>query len=195
VTIAMVGKYVDLSDSYKSLNEALRHAGIHTTHRVKIEYVDSETIERDGTSAARGRRDPGARRLRQARHRGQDRGDPYAREHGVPYLGICLGMQLATIEFARHVAGSEGANSTEFDPDTPHPVIALITEWQDRDGTHRARDASSDLGGTMRLGAQSCRSSPARWRTASTATVVNERHRHRYEVNNTTCRSSRPPGW
>jgi CTP synthase len=117
VTIGMCGKYTDLSDSYKSLNEALRHAGIHNHAKVDIDYVDAETLTRPKRRTAGAlRRHPGARRLRQARHRRQDRAAQYAREHRVPYLGICLGMQVATIEYARHVAGLEGANSTEFDP-------------------------------------------------------------------------------
>ncbi len=158
VTIAMCGKYTDLSDSYKSLNEALRHAGIHNHARVKIEYVDSETLDEKNVSQL-SRYDavlvPGGFGKRGVE--GKILAAQYAREHKIPYLGICLGMQVATIEVARHLAGLQGANSTEFDPDTPHPVIALIDEWQDRDGTIQKRDAQSDLGGTMRLGAQSLR--------------------------------------
>ena len=157
VKIGMVGKYVDLSDSYKSLNEALRHAGIHTRTKVEIEYVDSEALE-SGAKIDFSRLDailvPGGFGKRGTE--GKMKAIQYAREHGVPYLGICLGMQLATIEFARNVCGLAGANSTEFDPDTPHPVVALITEWMDRTGRIERRDATSDLGGTMRLGAQKC---------------------------------------
>jgi CTP synthase len=186
LTIAMVGKYVDLTDSYKSLNEALVHAGIHTRSKVNIRYVDSETIETGGTGVLNGVQAilvPGGFGKRGVE--GKIKAIQYARENRVPYLGICLGMQLAVIEYARNVVGLAGANSTEFDPDTPHPVIALVTEWQDRDGRIERRDEKSDLGGTMRLGAQ-----PANLETGSLARkiygtdVINERHRHRYEVNN-----------
>jgi hypothetical protein len=166
VTIAMVGKYVDLSDSYKSVNEALRHAGMKNHVRVKIEHVDSETIT-DETVARLAKFDailvPGGFGKRGIE--GKIATARFARENKVPYLGICLGMQVATIEFARHVAGLADANSTEFEPGCPHPVIALITEWKDADGSIQTRDASSDLGGTMRLGAQSSDVAPARWRT------------------------------
>jgi CTP synthase len=186
VTIALVGKYVDLTESYKSLSEALIHAGIHTRSRVNIRYVDSESIERDGVGALRGADAilvPGGFGKRGVE--GKIRAIQYAREQKVPYLGICLGMQLAVIEFARHKAGLEGANSTEFDPTTPHPVIALITEWQDRDGRIERRDARSDLGGTMRLGAQSADIVPGSLvQRIYRSDVVDERHRHRYEVNN-----------
>ncbi|MBC5766367.1 CTP synthase [Ramlibacter albus] len=184
VTIAMVGKYVDLSDSYKSLNEALRHAGLKNHVRVQIEYVDSETITHD-TVAQLGKYDavlvPGGFGKRGIE--GKIAAARFAREQKVPYLGICLGMQVATIEYARDVAGLEGANSTEFDPHAPHPVIALITEWQDKDGSIQTRTESSDLGGTMRLGAQS--SDVARGTLAHKiyGDVVTERHRHRYEAN------------
>ena len=187
VRVGMVGKYVELSDSYKSLNEALMHAGIHTRTRVRIEYLDSEVIERDGTAALI-EHDfdailvPGGFGKRGTE--GKIRAIQYAREKGIPYLGICLGMQLATIEFARHVCGLAGANSTEFDPDTPHPVVALITEWMDRTGRVERRDQRSDLGGTMRLGSQKC---PIEFGTLAQRVYgaeVNERHRHRYEVNN-----------
>jgi CTP synthase len=185
VRIGMIGKYVDLSDSYKSLNEALRHAGLHARTRVAIEYVDSEQIERDGTGGLE-RLDailvPGGFGKRGTE--GKMAAIRFARERGVPYLGICLGMQLATIEFARDVAGLTGANSTEFDPDTPHPVVALITEWMDRTGRIERRDAQSDLGGTMRLGAQKCPVQPGTLAARIYGTEVNERHRHRYEVNN-----------
>jgi CTP synthase len=184
VTIAMCGKYTDLSDSYKSLNEALRHAGIHHHARVHIEYVDSETL--DGQNAAQlARYDailvPGGFGKRGIE--GKIAAARFAREHRVPYLGICLGMQVATIEFARHVAGLEHANSTEFEPDTPHPVIALIDEWQDRDGTIQKRSAQSDMGGTMRLGAQSSDVKAGTLAHRVYGPVVTERHRHRYEAN------------
>jgi CTP synthase len=184
VKIAMCGKYTDLSDSYKSLNEALRHAGIHNHARVNIEYVDAETLTPDNV-AQLGRFDailvPGGFGKRGIE--GKICAVRYAREHKVPYLGICLGMQVATIEYARHVAGLEGANSTEFEPESPHPVIALIDEWQDRDGSIQKRDASSDLGGTMRLGAQSSDVKPGTLAHEIYGPVVTERHRHRYEAN------------
>ena len=174
----------DLSDSYKSLNEALRHAGIHEHARVKIEYVDAETL----TPANAGQLShfdailvPGGFGKRGIE--GKIVAVQYAREHKLPYLGICLGMQVATIEFARHVAGLAGANSTEFEPDSPHPVIALIDEWQDADGTLQKRDASSNMGGTMRLGAQSSDVKPATLAHEIYGAVVTERHRHRYEAN------------
>ncbi len=186
VTIAMVGKYVELTDSYKSLNEALVHAGIHTRSKVNIRYIDSEMIESDGVELLKGVDAilvPGGFGKRGVE--GKIRAIQYAREKGVPYLGICLGMQLAVIEFARDVVGLAGANSTEFDRDTPHPVIALVTEWQDRDGRIERRDEKSDLGGTMRLGAQAASLEPGSLaRTIYGADTINERHRHRYEVNN-----------
>ncbi|WP_088280490.1 CTP synthase [Ideonella sp. A 288] len=184
VTIAMCGKYTDLSDSYKSLNEALRHAGIHHHARVKIEYVDSETLNAD-SAAQLEKFDailvPGGFGKRGIE--GKIVAAQYAREHKMPYLGICLGMQVATIEYARHVAGLPGANSTEFEPETPHPVIALIDEWQDRDGTIQKRSANSDMGGTMRLGAQSSDVTPGTLAHRIYGNVVTERHRHRYEAN------------
>ena len=184
VTIAMCGKYTDLSDSYKSLNEALRHAGIHNHARVKIEYVDSEDLT--ATNVANlGRFDailvPGGFGKRGVE--GKILAVQFAREKKIPYLGICLGMQVATIEYARHKVGLTGANSTEFDPATEHPVIALIDEWQDRDGSIQKRDAQSDLGGTMRLGAQSSDVKPATLAHEIYGSVVTERHRHRYEAN------------
>ena len=186
VTIAMVGKYVDLTDSYKSLNEALMHAGIHTRSKVKIQYVDSEAIEREGTGCLSGVDAilvPGGFGARGVE--GKMKAIQYARENKVPYLGICLGMQLAVIEYVRHKAGLAEANSTEFDPETPQPVVALITEWLDRDGKVKRRDASSDLGGTMRLGAQPADIVPGtQVQHIYQSAVVNERHRHRYEVNN-----------
>ncbi len=184
VRIAMVGKYVDLSDSYKSLNEAIRHAGMKNHARVLIEYVDSETLTADNVSQL-ARFDailvPGGFGKRGIE--GKICAARFARENKVPYLGICLGMQVATIEFARHVAGLNDANSTEFEPASPHPVIALITEWKDADGTIKTRSEKSDLGGTMRLGAQS--SDVARGTLAHQiyGDVVTERHRHRYEAN------------
>jgi len=186
VDIAMVGKYVDLTESYKSLSEALTHAGIHTRSRVQIHYVDSEQVERDGIDALKDMDAilvPGGFGKRGVE--GKIAAIRYARERGIPYLGICLGMQLAVIEFARHEAQLADANSTEFDPSTPHPVVALVTEWQNRDGTVEKRSASSDLGGTMRLGSQGCDVVPGSLaHRIYGATKVSERHRHRYEVNN-----------
>lgn len=184
VTIAMCGKYVDLSDSYKSLNEALRHAGIHNHARVRIEYVDSEELTPENVDRL-GKYDailvPGGFGKRGVE--GKILAAKFARENKIPYLGICLGMQVATIEFARHMAGLKGANSTEFDAHTEHPVIALIDEWQDADGTIQRRDANSDLGGTMRLGAQSSDVKPGTLAHEIYGDVVTERHRHRYEAN------------
>ena len=184
VSIAMVGKYVDLSDSYKSLNEALRHAGMKNHARVKIEYIDSETISSE-TVAQLARFDavlvPGGFGKRGIE--GKIATARFARENKVPYLGICLGMQVATIEYARHVAGLPEANSTEFEPSTAHPVIALITEWKDADGTIKSRTEKSDLGGTMRLGAQSSDVIAGTLAHSIYGDVVTERHRHRYEAN------------
>jgi CTP synthase len=186
VVVALVGKYVDLTESYKSLTEALIHAGIHTRSRVEIRYIDSESIEREGVGALKGADAilvPGGFGKRGIE--GKIRAIQYARESRIPYLGICLGMQLAVIEFARHKAGLEHANSTEFDPETPHPVVALITEWMNADGKVQQRDARSDLGGTMRLGAQPADVVPGTLvHRIYKSDVVNERHRHRYEVNN-----------
>jgi CTP synthase len=181
----MVGKYVDLTESYKSLTEALIHAGIHTDSRVVVEYLDSEQIEREGTASLESFDAilvPGGFGKRGVE--GKIQAIRHARENGIPYLGICLGMQLAVIEFARDVVGLAGANSTEFDPDTPHPVVALITEWLDREGRIERRTQSSDLGGTMRLGAQRCPVEPGTLAEQIYGETVNERHRHRYEVNN-----------
>jgi CTP synthase len=184
VSIAMVGKYVDLSDSYKSLNEALKHAGMKNHARVKVDYIDSETINAE-TVAQLARFDavlvPGGFGKRGIE--GKIATARFARENKVPYLGICLGMQVATIEFARHMAGLDNANSTEFDPDTPNPVIALITEWEDADGTIKNRNEKSDLGGTMRLGAQSSDVLRGTLAHEIYGDVVTERHRHRYEAN------------
>ena len=186
VDIAFVGKYVDLTESYKSLSEALVHAGIHTRSRINIHYLDSEVIEREGTAALAGMDAilvPGGFGKRGVE--GKIAAIRHARENKVPYLGICLGMQLAVIEFARDVAGMEGAHSTEFDPDTPHPVIALITEWRDREGRVEKREAGADLGGTMRLGGQTCAlAADSLARKVYGADTIVERHRHRYEVNN-----------
>jgi CTP synthase len=184
VTIAMVGKYVDLSDSYKSLNEALRHAGMKNHARVKIEYIDSETITPDNVSQLAkfdGVLVPGGFGVRGVE--GKISAAQFAREHKVPYLGICLGMQVATIEYARHVAGLKDANSTEFEPNSPYPVIALINEWKDADGSIQTRDNNSDLGGTMRLGAQSSDVAKGTLAHQIYGDVVTERHRHRYEAN------------
>ena len=184
VNIAMVGKYVDLSDSYKSLNEALRHAGMKNHAKVKIDYIDSESITPESVSQL-AKFDavlvPGGFGKRGIE--GKICAARFARENKVPYLGICLGMQVATIEFARHVAGLKGANSTEFDPDTANPVIALITEWKDADGTIKTRDENSNLGGTMRLGAQSSNVAKGTLAYSIYGDVVTERHRHRYEAN------------
>jgi len=186
VNIAFVGKYVDLTESYKSLSEALIHAGIHTRSKIAIHYLDSEAIERDGTAALAGMDAilvPGGFGKRGVE--GKIAAIRYARENKVPYLGICLGMQLAVIEFARDVAGLAGAHSTEFDAETPHPVIALITEWLDREGRVEKRGANADLGGTMRLGGQACAlAADSLARKAYGSDAIVERHRHRYEVNN-----------
>jgi CTP synthase len=185
VHVGMVGKYVDLTESYKSLTEALIHAGIHTHSKISIEYLDSERIESEGTGCLE-QLDailvPGGFGKRGIE--GKIAAIRYARENGVPYLGICLGMQLAVVEFARHVAGLGGANSTEFDPSAPHPVVALITEWLDREGRIEKRNQSSDLGGTMRKGAQRCPVKSGTRAHAIYGDEVCERHRHRYEVNN-----------
>jgi CTP synthase len=186
VNIALVGKYVDLTESYKSLSEALIHAGIHTGAKARIHYIDSETIEKNGAGCLATMNAilvPGGFGKRGVE--GKIRAIRYAREQNIPYLGICLGMQLAVIEYARNVAGLEGAHSTEFDAQTPHPVIALITEWQDRDGRVEQRTEKSDLGGTMRLGAQECMlEENSAVRRIYGAERISERHRHRYEVNN-----------
>ncbi|UCF22064.1 MAG: CTP synthase [Ralstonia sp.] len=185
ITIGMVGKYVDLTESYKSLIEALRHAGLHTSTRVNIEYIDSEELESGHTQVLDSLDAvlvPGGFGKRGTE--GKIRAIQYAREKGVPYLGICLGMQLAVIEFARHLAGMKDANSTEFNDETQHPVVALITEWLDRDGAVEKRSADSDLGGTMRLGSQRVPVQSGTKAATIYGAEVNERHRHRYEVNN-----------
>ncbi|EUJ10109.1 CTP synthase [Methylophilaceae bacterium 11] len=185
IDIAFVGKYVDLTESYKSLTEALIHAGIHTESKVKIHYIDSEEIEKSGTDKLESMDAiliPGGFGVRGTE--GKISAIQYAREHKIPYLGICLGMQLAVIEFARNVAGLKDANSTEFNPQAEHKLIGLITEWQDATGKKETRDESSDLGGTMRLGAQRCPIEPNTIAASVYGIDVNERHRHRYEVNN-----------
>ena len=185
VHIAMVGKYTDLSDSYKSLNEALRHAGMKNQTQVKIDYIDAESIDSAETQARLQAADavlvPGGFGERGVQ--GKIKAVTYARTQKVPYLGICLGMQVATIEYARNVAGLSQANSTEFDLQCQQPVIALIDEWQDADGTVQKRDANSKLGGTMRLGAQTSDVAPGTLAHKIYGDVVTERHRHRYEVN------------
>jgi CTP synthase len=185
VDIAIVGKYVDLTESYKSLSEALVHAGIHTESRINIHYVDSERIESDGTAVLEDMDAilvPGGFGKRGVE--GKIRAIRFARENRVPYLGICLGLQLAVIEYARNVAGLEGAHSTEFDPHARHPVIALIHEWLDRGGQRETRDEHSGLGGTMRLGGQVCLIEPGtQAREIYGRERILERHRHRYEVN------------
>jgi len=186
VKVAMVGKYVDLTESYKSLNEALSHAGIQTESKVHIEYIDSEKLEQDGIEILKSADAilvPGGFGERGVE--GKIQAIQYARENNVPYMGICLGMQLAVIEYARNCAGLEGANSTEFDVDTPHPVIGLITEWMTEEGELEKRSSDSDMGGTMRLGGQKAhltKGSLAQ-KTYGKDEIV-ERHRHRYEFNN-----------
>lgn len=186
IKIAMVGKYTDLSDAYKSINEALNHAGIHNGVRVKIVYVDAEMIEKHGTELLEtmdGVLVPGGFGNRGTE--GKIMAIQYAREHQIPFLGICLGMQTAIIEFARNVLNLTDANSTEFEPRTPHPVIGLITEWQDASGSVEERHDESDLGGTMRLGGQICHleDNSLVKKLYQNAQII-ERHRHRYEVNN-----------
>lgn len=186
ITVSMVGKYMELLDAYKSLIEALTHAGIHTHTKVNINYIDAERVENEGVgilSDADAILVPGGFGERGVE--GKLMAVQYARENKVPYLGICLGMQSVVIEFARNVLGLKGANSTEFDRSSPHPVIGLITEWITSDGEVEKRDESSDLGGTMRLGAQECRLvNGSNARQVYGADVIVERHRHRYEVNN-----------
>ena len=186
VTIALVGKYIGLTESYKSLSEALIHAGIHTLTKVNINYIDAETIEQSGTDCLEGNDailvaggfgDRGTE--------GKIQTVKFARENKVPYLGICLGMQVAVIDYARNVAGMESANSSEFDAKTPYPVIGLITEWTNKDGSVEQRNEESDLGGTMRLGGQECKlSKGSKAREIYGADTIVERHRHRYEFNN-----------
>jgi len=186
VNIALVGKYIGLTESYKSLSESLIHAGIHTLTKVNINYVDAEEVAKNGPACLEGNDailvaggfgDRGTE--------GKIRAAQYARESKTPYLGICLGMQVAVIDYARNVAGMTGANSSEFDADTEYPVIALITEWTDEDGNVQHRDENSDLGGTMRLGGQTCHlAEGSKAREVYGAEKIVERHRHRYEFNN-----------
>ncbi|HHX82586.1 MAG TPA: CTP synthase, partial [Pseudomonadaceae bacterium] len=186
VTIAMVGKYMELLDAYKSLIEALRHAGIQTRTRVRTRYIDSSTLETEGTAALEGVDAivvPGGFGERGVE--GMIIAANFARTHRIPYLGICLGLHIAVIEFARNVLGLTKAHSTEFDQASPDPVIALITEWVGAGGTMEVRSEDSDLGGTMRLGAQECRVEDGSLIKASYGTdIITERHRHRYELNN-----------
>ncbi|MGP8291608.1 CTP synthase [Vreelandella zhanjiangensis] len=186
VSIAMVGKYMELLDAYKSLNEALIHAGIQGRIKVNVDYIDAEDIERHGTERLAGKDAilvPGGFGERGVE--GKILTAQFARENNVPYLGICLGMQVAVIEFARNVAGWKDANSTEFTHDTQHPVVGLITEWLNAEGKIELRDAASDLGGTMRLGGQVCHlTSGSKAREAYGSDEIVERHRHRFEVNN-----------
>ena len=186
VRVAMVGKYMDLLDAYKSLNEALGHAGLQTVSDVEILHIDAEDIEKNGTGVLEdvnailvpgGFGDRGVE--------GKITAVRYARENNIPFLGICLGMHVALVEYARHVCDLEGANSTEMDISTAHPIVALITEWMEADGSAVQRDESSDKGGTMRLGAQPCHLEPgSKAHTIYGEDTVHERHRHRYEVNN-----------
>ncbi len=186
VTIGMVGKYVELHDAYKSVNEALKHGGLKNRLQVHIKYIDSEDVEVKGTAVLAGLDAilvPGGFGKRGIE--GKIAAAKYARENGIPYLGICLGMQVALIEYARDVVGMAGANSTEFDPDTKYPVVALITEWKDESGKVEKRSDKSDLGGTMRLGGQLCHLQPgSKVRELYGQDDIVERHRHRYEVNN-----------
>lgn len=187
VDIAMVGKYIDLTEAYKSLSEALLHAGINTATKVNIHYFDSEEIEKNGTdclSEMSAILVPGGFGNRGVE--GKIATAQYARENKIPYLGICLGMQVAVIEYARNVAGMTDANSTEFNQNTPYPIVGLITEWQDEDGSTQTRSEDSDLGGTMRLGGQECAMvDGTKSREIYAQGIITERHRHRYEVNNT----------
>lgn len=185
INIAMVGKYMELLDAYKSLNEALIHAGIQTRVKVNVEYIDSELIERHGTERLAGKDAilvPGGFGERGVE--GKIQTARFARENDIPYLGICLGMQVAVIEFARNVAGWEDANSTEFTRETQHPVVGLITEWINAEGQIELRDEASDLGGTMRLGGQECQLKPgSKAHQVYGLDTITERHRHRFEVN------------
>ncbi|NIB39802.1 CTP synthase [Pseudomaricurvus alkylphenolicus] len=186
ITIAMVGKYMELLDAYKSLNESLTHAGIHTRTKVNVNYINAEDVEEQGLALIKDADAilvPGG--FGERGLEGKLTAVKYARENNIPYLGICLGMQSVVIEFARNVLGLKDANSTEFDKQTKNPVIGLITEWVTSDGDVEKRDEASDLGGTMRLGGQECRLVPgSRAREVYGEDVIVERHRHRYEVNN-----------
>lgn len=196
ITVAMVGKYMELIDAYKSLNEALKHAGINHLTKVNIKYVNAEDVETNGTSILEGVDAilvPGG--FGERGFEGKLTAVRYARENKVPYLGICLGMQTAVIEFARNVLHLDGANSTEFDRKTPHPVIALITEWVDSEGKTETRDESADRGGTMRLGAQECHlEKDSKVAEIYGKNVILERHRHRYEFNNSYLEQMRKGG-
>ncbi|HBG94689.1 MAG TPA: CTP synthetase [Chromatiaceae bacterium] len=196
VNVGMVGKYMDLTEAYKSLSEALAHAGVHTDTRVRIQYIDAEEIERDGTDCLQEMDAllvPGG--FGERGIEGKIATARFAREQRVPYLGICLGMQVAVIDYARHVAKLDAAHSTEFEPDTPHPVIALITEWRTDDGHRETRDSQADMGGTMRLGGQNCRLEPGSLARATYGRhQVRERHRHRYEFNNRYCDALKDAG-
>ena len=187
IEVAMVGKYVDLADAYMSLNEALEHAGRHTGNKVRIRYLEAETIARQGERVLQGADAilvPGG--FGERGIEGKIMACRFARENGIPYLGICLGMQVAVIEYARHVCGLEGAHSTEIDPDCAHPVIALVTEWHDSGGQLQHRSLESVKGGTMRLGAQRARlAAGSRARAIYNSELIEERHRHRFEFNNT----------
>ncbi|NQD37075.1 CTP synthase [Permianibacter sp. IMCC34836] len=186
VSIAFVGKYVHLTEAYKSLTESLKHAGLHARNTVNIHYIDSEEVDRNGTDILKGADAilvPGG--FGERGIEGKIKAAQYARENKIPYLGICLGMQVAVIEYARHVANLAGAHSTEFNKESPYPVVAMITEWRDADGSVQQRSEGSDMGGTMRLGAQKCWLEPGTLaREVYGADSVMERHRHRYEVNN-----------
>ena len=186
VKIAMVGKYVDLTESYKSLTEALKHAGMHTETAVEIVYIDSESLEKDGVGSLKDMDAilvPGGFGSRGTE--GKILAVQYARENNIPYLGICLGMQIAVIEYARNVAKMENANSTEFNAATPYPVVGLVEEWLDKSGKIEKRSQNTDLGGTMRLGSQECELvANSLASKIYGATKIKERHRHRYEVNN-----------
>lgn len=186
VTIGMVGKYIELPDAYKSVNEALKHGGLKNRLTVNIKYIDSQDLESKGLGLLEGLDAilvPGGFGERGVE--GKIMAARYAREHRVPYLGICLGMQVALIEYARNVAGLEGAHSSEFDKQSPYPVVGLITEWIDEEGNVEVRDELSDLGGTMRLGAQLCHLEPgSKVHDLYGSDTIYERHRHRYEVNN-----------
>jgi CTP synthase len=185
VRIGMVGKYMNLTEAYKSLSEALAHAGVHTGTKVEICYIDAENIEQQGTAALIGLDAilvPGG--FGERGIEGKIAAAQFAREQRIPYLGICLGMQIAVIEYARHLAGLNGAHSPEFNRDTPHPVIALITEWRDEQGKLETRSANDDLGGSMRLGGQNSRLEPGSLARKVYGTAqIRERHRHRYEFN------------
>mgnify|MGYP001562157390 FL=1 len=186
VDIAMVGKYMDLTESYKSLSEALIHAGVHTQTKVNIHYFDSEEVEKNGAESLSKMSAvivPGGFGIRGIE--GKIKAVQFARENNIPFLGICLGLQVAVIEYARHKANMKGANSTEFDENTAYPVIGLITEWQDENGDTQKRNTDSDLGGTMRLGGQECTLVQGSYsQKIYGSQKVTERHRHRYEVNN-----------